>query len=486
MHLKTWLTILLSGAVSFTAGAQTGNDTGPDPSHPEIQGALSVIDAWLDAQRDYQQIPGMSAGIVLDQELIWSAGYGFANLADQIPADENTIYSICSISKLFTSLAVMQMRDAGKLKLSDPIADHLDWYDLEQVHDGGPVTVEGVLTHSSGLPREGDFFYWNAPEFPYPTREELIAELDRHQTLYPASTWFQYSNLGLSLAGELVAATSGIPFEDYVQQKLLGPLDMNDTRPRYPEELRGKQMAVGYSGLERDLQRKEVPAFFTRAITPAAGFTSTVNDLARFASWHFRLLKNGGSEVLDSNTLREMQRVHWTSPDWQTTWGIGYNVRKAPDGNHALVGHSGGCPGYVTMFVMSPKHKLGAIVLTNASDTYAGRMAVSSLALMVGALAKAGSAIDGELPDFSVYEGNYNHEPWGGETAIRRWGDKLAAISLPADNLNSAVQILKQKEGHHFVRVTDEGEEREPWVFEFGDGENAESIRRHSYRMHRN
>jgi CubicO group peptidase (beta-lactamase class C family) len=175
----------------------------PDPGHPEIQGALLAIDAWLDGEQAFRRIPGMSVGVVLDQELIWKKGYGYSNVEGEVPADENTIYSICSISKLFTSIGVMQLRDQGKLRLKDPVADHLDWYDLPQVHDGGPVTIEGILTHSSGLPREADFVYWNEPDFAFPRRDSLVEALEQQETLYPAQTYFQYSNLGLSLAGEI-------------------------------------------------------------------------------------------------------------------------------------------------------------------------------------------------------------------------------------------------------------------------------------------
>ena len=125
--------------------------------HPQVQGALSLMDVWLQAVRDYDQLPGMSVGLVLDQELIFSKGYGWANVRRKVPADENTIYSVCSISKLFTSIGVMQMRDAGHLTLRDPVAQHLEWVSIERKHAAaGPARIEGLLTHSSGLPRESD------------------------------------------------------------------------------------------------------------------------------------------------------------------------------------------------------------------------------------------------------------------------------------------------------------------------------------------
>ena len=117
--------------------------------HPEVKGALAIVDAWIDGVRDYRKIPGISVGFVVDQDLIFSKGYGYANTRRKVPADVNTIYSVCSISKLFTSIGVMQMRDAGKLSLRDPVSEHLDWFNIKQNHEqAGPARIEGLLTHS--------------------------------------------------------------------------------------------------------------------------------------------------------------------------------------------------------------------------------------------------------------------------------------------------------------------------------------------------
>jgi CubicO group peptidase (beta-lactamase class C family) len=170
------------------------------------------VDLWLDAQVAYNRIPGMSAAVVHDQHLLWSRGYGFANLEKKLPASADTIYSICSISKLFTSVAVTQLRDQGKLDLDDPVKKHLPWFNIKEAYPGsGPPTIRGILTHSSGLPRESDYPYWTEPDYPFPTHEQIVEKISKQEMLYPADTYYQYSNLGLTLAGEVVAAVSGQP-----------------------------------------------------------------------------------------------------------------------------------------------------------------------------------------------------------------------------------------------------------------------------------
>jgi len=453
-------------------------------AHPEVQGALKAIDAWIEGTHIYDRVPGMSAGIVYDQQLIWTGSYGHSNLETKRPADSDTLYSICSISKLFTSIGIMQLRDAGQLRLSDPVGDHLDWFTIEQAHENsGPVTIESMLTHSSGLPRESDYPYWIGPDFPFPTREQIIERLESQATLYPAQLYFQYSNLALTLAGEIIQERSGQEYADYVSSNILAPLDLSDTRPYYPEELRGEQLAIGYTGMHRSGTRDVVKPFFARGITPAAGFTSSVNDLASFASWQFRVLQQGGDEVLDRNTLREMHRVHWVDPDWETTWGIGFNVQREDD--MTVVGHGGGCPGYITRFLMSPKDKVAAIVLTNAGDGPAGNSAMNALKVISASLKEATSMPESDMPDFSQYEGNYEARPWGGEVAIRQWGDELVAIDLPSGDLSEAIIHLRHEDGDTFVRLDDDEEPREPWVFEISDDGEAVRIHRHSGFMSR-
>ncbi|MBW1843037.1 MAG: serine hydrolase [Deltaproteobacteria bacterium] len=448
-------------------------------AHPEVKGALGAIDAWVEGVRTYDRIPGVSVGIVHDQDLIWSKGYGYSNVESKRPADADTLYSICSISKLFTSIAIMQLRDANKLTLRDPVGKHLDWFDIKQAYEqSGPITIESLLTHSSGLPRESDFPYWGGPDFPFPTRQQMIEKLKAQSTLYPAQRHYQYSNLAVSLAGEIVQERSGKEYQAYIKANILGPLGMSSTRTYYPEKMRGEGLAIGYTGMDRSGARESVNPFFTRGITPAAGFTSSVNDLARFASWQFRLLEDGGEEVLQANTLREMQRVHWLDDDDGWMFGLGFEIWRV--GDIKVAGHGGGCPGYITNFLLSEKDRVAIVALTNAADGPAIRVAENILKTISAALKEAKTPSEDAIPEFSMYEGNYQTPPWGGELAIRQWGDQLVTISIPSDDLEKAMTKLKHDKGHTFIRLTDDDEPREPWVFEMAEDGKAERILRHS------
>ncbi|WP_373075536.1 serine hydrolase domain-containing protein, partial [Zeaxanthinibacter enoshimensis] len=240
--------------------------------------AFKLIEVWLDAQKDYEALPGISAIVVKDQEVLWQGGYGMANKEENVATTAETICSICSISKLFTAVAVMKLYEEGKLRLDDEVSDLLPWYNLQQQFpDSGPVTVRSLLTHSSGLPREANFPYWTGPDFPFPSEEQVRAELGKQETLYPASTYFQYSNLGLTLLGEIVTQVSGMPYEQYIQKNILDPLQLTDTRTELPQSLYGKQLAIGYGALKHNGSRDRLKLFQANGITAAAGFSSNVS-----------------------------------------------------------------------------------------------------------------------------------------------------------------------------------------------------------------
>ena len=454
--------------------------------HARVAQALELLEVWLDAQRDYNQIPGISAAVVHDQQVVWKGGFGYADLDRKVPATAETIYSICSISKLFTSVAVMQLRDAGRLRLDDPLSKHLSWFSIHGAKpEEGPVTVEGILTHAAGLPRESDHSYWTGPEFPFPTSEEVRERIAGQEMLYPPETWFQYSNLGLTLAGEVVASASGTPYPEYVTRNILEPLGLASTTPEMPTTERGKRLATGYGVLTREGTRAPVPFFQARGIAPAAGFASTALDLARFASWQFRELAAKRGEILRAATLREMHRIHWVDPDFETLWGLGFSVWRS--GDKTFVGHGGSCPGYRTQLLLRPEERIATVFMANAGGVNTGLYTQRMYAIVAPAIQAALKDSVGKAPppppppdsSLRAYVGIYGTQPWGAERAVVVWEDGLAAVGLPTMDPLADLTKLRKVGEHTFRRVRKDGSLAEPIVFEMGTDGRAARMRWH-------
>jgi CubicO group peptidase (beta-lactamase class C family) len=447
-----------------------------DDAPPTTAQALELAQRWMDGQRAYEEIPGMSAAIVHDQKVLWSGGSGLADSATGRAATADTLYSICSVSKLFTSVAVMQLRDQGKLSLEDPLAKHLPWFTMKPAAGGRDATIVGALTHSAGLPRESDYPYWTG-EFDFPTREKIMERVAAQQALYPSDRYFQYSNLGLTLAGEIVAARSGKPFAQYVRENILAPLQLKNTYPEIPLEEKGKRLAQGYSAERRDGTRVPLPLFQTRGIAPAAGFASTANDLARFAMWQMRNRDAASDPVLDPRTLREMYRPHFVDPDFETYWGVGFATWK--DGKNVFVGHGGSCPGFRTAFNVQPEKKIGIAVLANASGVNTGRFA-KGLYEIVAPTVSDKPAEPKAFASLDAYTGSYDSFPWGGETIVVAWGDGLATVDLPSTDPMKDLDRYRKTGEHTFRRVRSDGTLGEELKFEMGPDGRATRLWVHS------
>ncbi|TVQ74016.1 MAG: serine hydrolase [Balneolaceae bacterium] len=466
--------------------------------------AFTLIDVWLDAERDFDRLPGISLAVVEDQETIWAGAYGCANVEDGVPSTPNTIGSICSISKLFTSIAIMKLYEEGKLRLDDRIEDLLPWYNLEQgFADSRPVTVRTMLTHSSGLPREANFPYWIGP-YPFPDREQIIAEMSNQQTLYPSSTYFQYSNLAMTLLGEIVAEVSGMTYDEFVYTNIIEPLGLSDTRTELPEDLYGDQLAYGYTVLLRDGTRLKDEFFQANGIKAAAGFSSTAVDLASFASWHLRLLDSDGPEILKPSTLRYMLNVHYTDPGWETTWGLGYSVRRGSGGTK-WVGHGGYCPGYQSTLQIHPDSKRAYSVIINANGVSPMKYAMGVHEILDHVSAVPGDSGSGESgssesgsgesgngesgsgksgngesgnngtgnesgPDLAEYTGYYlyNHS----ERYIGTWNGQLVMLTLPTDFPADDMTFFEHSDGDTFYRVRADGSRGDPLEFHRDDDGN--------------
>jgi CubicO group peptidase (beta-lactamase class C family) len=440
------------------------------------------LEAWADAQLAYDGIPGAAMAVVWDQTVLWSRGYGYADRDRKEPATPSTAFRICSISKLFTSVAVMQLRDEGRLRLDDPVTKHLPWFTIKQPFpEARPATLEGLLAHRSGLPREAaDVAYWSGPEFPFPTREQIRERISSQEMLYPPETVFQYSNLGLTLAGEIVAEISQQPYADYIRRSILDPLGMEDTSPEISEKDRAGRLATGYGIRRRDGTRTIIPFRETRAVAPAAGFVSTAADLARFASWQLRLLQPGGEEVLSANTLKEMYRVHTVGLDWETPWGLGFGIWR--DNGRTFVGHVGSCMGFESELSIEPIARIAVVFMSNAQNADTRLFVRRAYQIVSPAVAAAldspGSAKPSD-PALARYLGWYQ-SPFGREFHVLSWAGSLALLPLPTADPLGELTKLQQTGNHTFRRVREDGGLGEEIVFEVGRDGGVTRFRRHS------
>jgi CubicO group peptidase (beta-lactamase class C family) len=431
MFSVVWGALLLL-AIRPAVAVQTPADP---KTNADVLGAQRLFSAWLEGQMAYRGLPGIVVGVVANQELVWAAGFGFADIKARIPMSPATKFRMASHSKLFTATAVMQLREQGKLGLDDPVSKHLPWFRVTPAAaDDPPPTIEELLTHSSGLPREAGP-HWTTYEFP--TVEELKKLMPDRQAAFAPEVRFKYSNLAYTLAGMIVENVSGEPWADYVTKHIFQPLGM--TESSVDRNVPG--LAVGYARRMPDGSRAVIPFIDARSMGAATGITSTVGDMAKFVSAQFRTGPRGGDRILGTGSLREMHRVRMLENNWTQGNAIGFAVRRVRDKTY--VGHGGGYPGYTTQTLIQLDDKVGVIVLTNTNDSNPLDIATQLMNTVGNAVAKATAQAPKVVawdPAWARFAGLYR-SPRGGDSHVVLLNQRLVLISSTAPNLDAPVRL---------------------------------------------
>jgi D-alanyl-D-alanine carboxypeptidase len=423
-------------ALSFISASVLGAQSPPADvaNHPDVLGAQRLFSAWLEGQIAYRGLPGIVVGVIADQELVWAKGFGYANVQAKQPMTPATKFRMASHSKLFTATAIMQLREQGKLRLDDPVSKYLPWFKLRPAgEDDGPITIEQLLTHSSGLPREAGP-HWTTLEFP--TADEVRKLMTDRQAAFAPQVRWKYSNLAYTVAGMVVEEVSGQTWAEYVRQHIYDPLGMSASS--VDRNIEG--LAVGYNRRMPDGSREVLPFTDARGMGAATGITSTVEDMAKFVSAQFRKGPRGGKQILNTGSLREMHRVRSMENDWSSGTGIGFAVSRQRD--KTFVGHGGGYPGYTTQTLIQLDSKVGVVVLTNTNDSNPGDIARQLMSTVGEAVARASATAPKVVawdPSWGRFAGLYRGR--GGDTHVVLLNQRLVMISPTAPNVDNPTAL---------------------------------------------
>lgn len=319
--------------------------------------AAQISSTRFDRQVQAYVRNGDFSGSVLvakDDHVLFQKSYGMANYEWSIPNSENTKYHIASVTKTLTAAAILQLEHAGKLKLSDPLSKY-----VPDFLNGERITIEQLLTHTSGLP---DFY--SLPEYPIKkyqrvTLADLIAWVKTKPLDFLPGSKSSYSNTGYGFLAYIIEQVSGQPYEQYVAEAILKPAGMKDTgtfrdETLIPARASGYQPAIGDHGL------RNAPAYDKAILTGSASMYSTISDLLLWG------------RALESGKLIDLQ----TTP-------YGWNARETRD-KHKYLEQDGRAPGFVSHVALFPDYNLTVIVLGNLEDAAVNVLADDLAAIALG------------------------------------------------------------------------------------------------------
>ncbi len=345
----------------------------------KIRGLAPEFQRLIEGHAQDRHIPGIAYGVVVDGELVFSGATGLLDLDSKIPASPASAFRIASMSKSFTAMAILRLRDEGKLSLSDPAEKYVpEMAGLEYLTSDTPViTIENLLTMTAGFPEDNP---WGDRQLDEP--DSMLTGLMAEGIAFsnPASFEFEYSNTGYALLGHIISVVSGQPYQQYITEHILKPLDMQHTVWEY-DSVPAEQLAHGYRW--EDEQWKPEPMLHDGSFGAMGGLITTIEDFSKYVSLHLSAWppRSGADNgPVKRSSLREMQaprypRLYAGGRDWKgepcaVLSGYGYGLGSTTFCNGVrLVSHGGALPGFGSNYVFFPEYGVGLMAFGNLTYT---------------------------------------------------------------------------------------------------------------------
>jgi CubicO group peptidase (beta-lactamase class C family) len=408
------LRMRIPALLGLCAAMLMASDTYPPPrfSDPQrvgkLESAMPAVDEIFRRYAADHKIPGMVWGIVIDDQLAHVSTFGSAITG-------NSVFRIASMTKSFTALAVLKLRDEGKLSLDDTVAKWIPEFAQMPLptRDTPPLKIRQIISHSSGFPEDN------------PWGDQQLSATDEDMTNWlrqgipfstPPSTRYEYSNFAFGLLGRVVTKASGMPYEQYVQQHILKPLKMTSTTFEFTD-VPAKNRAMGYRLLP-DGTYSEEPSLPHGVFGSTGGLLTNAADMGRYLAFHLSAWPprdDADTGPVHRASVREMSHM-WTPSNLTVTntggvikaaeSGYGFGLRVTTDCRFEhIVGHGGGLPGFGSYMAWLPDY--GVAMFAMANLTYAGPAEPISQAWDV--LLKTGGLQKRELPPSPVLTETRSH-----------------------------------------------------------------------------
>jgi|GEM_PF-2908611 len=392
---------------------------------------------WLEWQRRNYQIPGLAYVIFNNNEILIKGGLGYSDLNEKTKVDPaTTMFRVASISKSITAIAIARLWQQGKLELDDQLNKYIE------IGKVGKLKLRSLLSHTSGLRRDGLLPFWDNDDFP--DKQGLFEEVRvKGVEVFAEDRKYKYSNFAYALLGQVIESVSGMSYEDFINTEIVNTLDLKNHHCDIEglKAIDTKKLAKGYSRFEYDALLNSSRTVFeeinTKSYAPAVGHTTSALDLCRIVQQLF--LKNENLlEAKVKQTILKPRKVEKYPAD---TYALGFKVWKS--GNNQLIGHGGSFAGFRSYYALCPKYSLGAVVLTNSMNDRAKSMVEALLDMAIKTKVKGSGD-----KKYQMFEGMFTNR-WS-DIQILGMGEDLYYYDLSAVNpANELIKLIRK--GKSFI-----------------------------------
>jgi CubicO group peptidase (beta-lactamase class C family) len=329
------------------------------------------IDVLVERTLKAFDVPGIAVAVVKDGKVIHAKGYGISSLNTKKKVDENTLFGIASNSKAFTAAAVGILVDEGKVKWDDKVIDYIPEFRLYNSYVTEDFTIKDLMTHRSGLGLgAGDLMFW--PDSNNFTKKDIIYNLRFLKQVSAFRTKYDYDNLLYMVAGEVIARVSGKSWEEFIETRIMKPLQMNNSAASF-KRIKGFSNVID-PHVPVDGKLCVIPRDESENMNAAGGIYSSINDLSKWVIMQMNHGKFGEGlkqQIFSTDVSDEMWTPQTIIPVRGTNsynthfgaYGLGWFLSDVKGFKQAS--HTGGLAGIVTQVTLIPELQLGIIVLTN-------------------------------------------------------------------------------------------------------------------------
>ncbi len=336
----------------------------------DLKGTLAGFDDFMSlAMREFK-VPGAAVAVVKDGKIILAKGYGYRDVARQLPITGATLFPIASITKSFTVTALGTLVDQGRLDWDKPVREYLPGFQMFDPVATEQLTARDMVTHRSGLPRHDLIWYSSSL-----SREELVARLRYLEPNKPIREKFQYNNLMFVTAGYLGGRILGSSWEDLVRQRILEPLGMMNSKFSSDDARKSPDYALPYRKNRKTEVVSEIAFSNWGDVGPAGAMNSSIDDMSKYLLMHLSKGSFAGKQVLGRNNVDQMQSpqmVMQGSPLFaeigESSYGMGLFIETYR--GHKHVQHGGNLDGFSLILSFLPNDGIGVVVLTNLDGTF--------------------------------------------------------------------------------------------------------------------
>lgn len=344
---------------------------------------IKNLDRIINEYVNGEFVPGLSVGVVYNNEVIYTKGFGVKNVDTKEPIDENSIFHMASVSKTFVATGIMQLVQQGKIHLDEYVIEYLPYFKLKDDRYK-KITIRQLLTHISGMPDEDDY-EWDKPQYDEEALERYVRSISGRELMWEPGEKFAYSNIAYEILGNVIEKASGMSFEKYMKENILNVVQMKESnflKPLVSKELLTSPHILDIKNGYGDTVSKVFP--YNRAHGPSSTLCSNVVEMCNYAIANMKVGKFKGNKILEAHSYLELWRKYALTGWGGYTSEIGLAWFLGEYKGNKVRSHSGMDTGFRSNLIILPERGIAVVVMINSDYIGTKVLCESILDILLG------------------------------------------------------------------------------------------------------